>query len=951
MKPKPSLQPSRFLRPRLLLALVLAPLAALAAATSALALEVSDLRVEHFANPLGIDTAAPRFSWKLSPTTATAAPASATTPATSTSTPRGQHQTAYRLLIASTPALLAANTADIWDSGVVQSPATHLVPLDPTVKLHPNGDYHWKVTAYDRAAVPTAWSAPARFSVGPLAREDWKGDWLHHPTANPARHIWFRKNLTLDAPAATAFAHVASVGNHELYVNGQKASTRVLAPAISHYRKRVLYVTYDLAPLLRPGQNTIALWYGPGWTIHRENTHVNQALLLQLDGKTTAATPFTLHTDATWKTAESSSREIGKIPRRMGGMGGEEVDGRADKTDWANPTFDDSAWPTAAVTTPLKGLARWPELSSGNLTDPSRIAATFPAAKITPDGPGAYRVDMGRAFTGFLQIAFNNLQPGDTITISTSDRATRPEHFDQRQLYIARGENGETFTNRFNFASGRYVRLSGLKTAPAPTDIHALAITSAAPRTGTFHSSSALYNTFYEVDRWTYEMCTIEGVTTDCPNRERLGYGAETAYMTAWGAGLPAFDSGAFYKRNVRDWSDTQASTGKIYATAPQTYGGAWGGPLSSSAIFNLAWEHYLAHGDKTVLEQAYETEKKWLDFAFKKPSKDPGLPAYGFAAAAQGNGYFLGDWLLPGHRQEMGGEAPYYFNLTVLALANDLFLKTAAVLGKPDAELAPHRQRLDALRAGIHKKYYKGHGIYFTGDQVRTTFALHAGVVPTAERAAATAHLEKNLADKGIFDIGSFGRYPFFKTLFGDPRYLERTDAILRKTTYPSYAHFLKEGETTWPECWELLNDDSARTHTSYVGISGWFVKVLAGIEPTLEGPGYRVFTLRPQVVNSLQHAAATLESPYGTIKSAWKKVPANGNGSGKETGKVIYDITVPIGTTAKLTLPVPAALITENGQPLTTAPGIQILPTTTTELRLLSGTYHFEATGNAGL
>jgi len=45
---------------------------------------------------------------------------------------------------------------------------------------------------------------------------------------------------------------------------------------------------------------------------------------------------------------------------------------------------------------------------------------------------------------------------------------------------------------------------------------------------------------------------TTEGFTADCPHRERMGYG-EVAFATAWGIGLPNFQSGAFYAKYVRD--------------------------------------------------------------------------------------------------------------------------------------------------------------------------------------------------------------------------------------------------------------------------------------------------------------------------------------------------------------------------------------------------------------
>ncbi|MDR2681169.1 MAG: hypothetical protein LBC47_10210, partial [Tannerella sp.] len=126
-----------------------------------------------------------------------------------------------------------------------------------------------------------------------------------------------------------------------------------------------------------------------------------------------------------------------------------------------------------------------------------------------------------------------------------------------------------------------------------------------------------------------------------------------------------------------------------------------------------------------------------------------------------------------------------------------------------------------------------------------------------------------------------------------------------------------IARGETALPEVWEIDHRHSALIHTSYVGISSWFIKCLAGIEPDLADPGYRTFNIRPRVVKKLSYAKATLESPYGLIEIGWRK----------ENGKVIYDITIPAGSKANIYLPAAASQITESKQPLEKTEGIRIV------------------------
>jgi alpha-L-rhamnosidase len=77
-------------------------LTALAAAALTLNLQASTrvlgLRCEHLENPLGIDANQPRLSWKLE------------------SSERAQGQTAYRVLVASSPENLKWGNLDLWDN-------------------------------------------------------------------------------------------------------------------------------------------------------------------------------------------------------------------------------------------------------------------------------------------------------------------------------------------------------------------------------------------------------------------------------------------------------------------------------------------------------------------------------------------------------------------------------------------------------------------------------------------------------------------------------------------------------------------------------------------------------------------------------------------------------------------------------------------------------------------
>ena len=58
---------------------------------------------------------------------------------------------------------------------------------------------------------------------------------------------WLRKQFTLDAAPTRAMLYVASIGYHEVYVNGRKVGDTVLAPCATNHKKRARYCTYDIA--------------------------------------------------------------------------------------------------------------------------------------------------------------------------------------------------------------------------------------------------------------------------------------------------------------------------------------------------------------------------------------------------------------------------------------------------------------------------------------------------------------------------------------------------------------------------------------------------------------------------------------------------------------------------------------------------------------------------------
>ncbi|MDR1593959.1 MAG: glycoside hydrolase family 78 protein [Prevotellaceae bacterium] len=867
-----------------------------------------ELQCEYQTEPVGIDVPAPRFGWQTFDSKHV----------------RGQMQTAYHILVASCPDKLTEAEADVWNSGKINSSQSVLAPFGGK-KLQSSSAYVWKVRIYDKDGNPSEWSEPARFVTGILDSKEWnEAEWIRHPDAPRVKHIWFRKNLTLDAKPGAVFIHLASLGHHELYVNGQKADDRVLAPALTNLNKRLFYVTYDISKLLKKGNNTVGVWYASGWASYYCFSQT-PALRVRLDGKDADGKSLTLVSDATWRCVVSNSEDTRQI-RTHHDNGGEIVDARSFVPNWNSPSLDDSKWEYAAIAIGNDSIA----LEAHDI-DPSRVIDVLSAQKITDAGNGVYKIDFGKNFTGWLNIKFNGLSAGDTVVIGSADDDKDFADFNIYNVFVSSGKDGETFSNRFNYVAGRYANIKGLRQAPKLEDATACAVSTDLRRTGKFNSSNELFNKIFETDLWTFLANTTEGYTSDCPHRERCGYG-EVATATSWGIGLPNYDAGSFYRNVVRNWRDVQNPDGWGRHTAPQPNDVHWGGAMWSSAGMNVAWEHYLHFGDKQILELIYPTAVRWLEFLNAHVSE--GL----LRKYRDNDGQFLGDWLAPGSRNEYGtSPQAVYFNNCVYAMNLETFVKIANLLGK-SGDAALYGERLAALRPAIHAEFYDPNtGNYCDGNQVQQAFAVITGVALDSIRTRAEASIVNNMRnEKQYFDMGSSGLVVLLHYLVDRPETAGLAASILNRTEFPGYGYFIAQGESTWPEDWKI--DVPSKIHTCFTGIAGWLSKGLCGIQPDEKNAGYKHFIVKPFIVNEVNFAEASVGSPYGEILSRWER----------KDDKIIFSVTVPPNTSATVYIPASHPdRITENGNPLNVAEGVNSKGAETgyVVVEVISGKYEFAA------
>lgn len=894
--------------PRLCILSLLAFSASAAAAAQAEPPAPTRLRCEYRANPLGIDAAPPRLSWILDVEQ------------------RGLRQSAYQIVVASTPEHLAADTGDLWDSGKVVSEETVNVAY-AGAPLASGQRCYWKARFWDKNDQASLWSEPAQWSMGLLVPADWQGKYIGaDPGAESAECPRLRTTFELKDRPGSAFAYINALGYYELYVNGQKVDDYVLSPAVSQFDRRSLYITHDIAPHLRPGDNCIALWLGAGWYAEGLPGVVHNGPLVRAEVKITRLDGVleTLFTDEAWKVAGSACFRIGNW--KSGQYGGERVDARLDETDWTAAGYDDSAWAKAFVAdVPDHTVAAQP-------CEPNRVQRRYEPALVRFEGDGQWLLDFGTNLTGLFEMTFHKLAPGREITLEYGDRLEDREldSFSQQDVYIARGGDAETFRNRFNYHAFRYVRIHGMDAAPEVNDAAAYLVHTDYPVNASFACSDPTLTRVHDMVQYTLRCLSLGGYLVDCPHIERLGYGGDGQASTP--TAMTMFGMGPLYRGWLAHWRDCQRPDGGMPHTAPNPYP-AGGGPYWCGFIIAASWEQYVQYRDESVLSENYPAMQQWLDGYVETYCENDLLGRW---PDTDYRTWYLGDWARP-HRNEKEAERSVFLvNNCFRIQCYDWMAAIADVLGKAE-DAARYAATAERLRPIVHKAFYDPDRQTYADDtQLDLAYPLLVGVTPEGLRPAVLQRLADDILVKreGHLDVGLVGVPLLTETLME----LDRNDLVAAYTgqeTFPGWGYMLANGATT---TWEHWDAHRSHIHNCYNGIGVWFYRGLAGIRPDAAAPGYKHFTLQPALVPGVSWVTCRQDTLRGPIESAWRLADE----------QFQWDIRVPANSTA--TVYVPAAdpgPVLESGKPIDGAGDVRPLPAVDgyAVFELQSGRYAFSA------
>ncbi|MGV7207532.1 family 78 glycoside hydrolase catalytic domain [Oxalobacteraceae bacterium A2-2] len=433
----------------------------------------------------GVDNPHPLLDWRLA-----------------ASGQRDVRQSAYRILVASSPARLASGAGDLWDSGKVSSGQTRQIAYRGK-PLRSSQAVYWKVRSWDQAGQAGAWSEPAQWAMGVLDPQDWRGAaWIGYGDGM-AQSALLRKDFTASAGLLRATAHVSGLGLYELRANGAQAGDAMLTPGWTHYGKTVLYDSHDLTGLLHTGANTIALVLGNGmYSVEKTPARYNKfhspaqpqkaILLLQLDYRDG-------HSE--WVVSDGSW-QAGPSPITYSNVyGGEDIDARRVQAGWDAPGFAAAGWEPARLAAAPAGRLRG--LSAAAL--PIRLHENLAPQRQQWLQPGLGVIDLGQNAALLPAIAVRG-RAGDKVRITGSellkpDGAINDTMTGGRAYweYTLAGTGEEHWRPTFFYRGARYLQVELIPARPGGElpqllSVQGRVLHADAPAVGSFRSSSELYN-------------------------------------------------------------------------------------------------------------------------------------------------------------------------------------------------------------------------------------------------------------------------------------------------------------------------------------------------------------------------------------------------------------------------------------------------------------------------
>lgn len=688
-----------------------------------------------------------------------------------------------------------------------------------------------------------------------------------------------RREFSTKSPIRKATLWMTALGVYEPRLNGKKVGDLVLAPEWTDYHSRIQVQQYDVTKQINVGKNVIGAWLGDGWYAGR----IGMAQALTEDGRprgvygripALAARLVIEYADGTIDRVDTDSKwqATDEGPFRSADMlDGVVYDGTRYQSGWDTTKAKLSNWKTVRVAKPDHKTFLVPQQC-----EPIRVTEKVRPRSIREIN-GKYIVDFGQNLVGYVKLKIKG-ENGQEVVLRHGEVTN-----DDGTLYVTnlRGapqidtfklsKDITEYEPKFTYHGFRFLEISGLKSAPARSDVEALVFHTDLKEIATFETSNPMLNQLWSNIRWTTR-ANMMSVPTDCPQRdERLGW---TGDLLAFGDTMSDFyDPRSFFSKWLDDLIDGQAEDGRFPDVAPHPYGKDrhfTGAPGWGDAAVGITWLMYSRFNDKETAAKMYPAIEKYLTFL---ESKNPNY----LWINNRGNDY--GDWLngdtlIREGYPKTGGELPKDVFATMMWYQSADRL--ANMTGKPR-----WRKMANDIKAAFIKAYVSADGKIKGDTQAGYSIGLWLGLVPESLEQQAFNHLLAGIERyQGRFSVGFHSTYPFLHVLtkFGRPDIAYK---MMESMEFPGWGYSIENGATTIWERWDGyvagrgFQDPGMNSFNHWaLGACGhWMMSRMIGIDAHAKRDGATIVSIQPTPGGSLTWAKGSLLVDGKKVAVSWKK------------------------------------------------------------------------------
>ncbi len=796
------------------------------------------------------------------------------------------------------------------------------VVTDSTWKCSNNVDptSGWKRLEYD----DTLWVCPDR--VIEYGGAPWECDVLPSTMQVElgAGAPMLRKTFDIAKEVKKARLFVSGLGLYELYVNGIHPDDSVLNPAHTQYDDTVHYRVYDVTKLLAAGKNVLATELGNyfyncdfyGWMKWSVADYRDDPkLLCELHVDYADGTSEVIVTDESWKTYEYGPTTYNNIYQ------GEHYDARREVKGWTMPSFDDGSWRNARKAEPPAG-----ELVFENM-EPLRRLITF-KPEVSDKGNGTYVLKNPVMTTGWARIRLS-APAGTDIRITYGEKLdeagfvvpVKTGYLLQVDRFITSGGE-DVYEPKYSYKGYEYVQIDNYGGELKADDVECYLIANDITAISEFETGDSRINYMHDMMLRTV-MNNLQSKLTDTPVYEKNGWTGDVNFAVE--SLNYSYDLSNVLPKILRDMRDTTNENGVVNQIAPSASTGGKSIPIWSSIFISGYYENYRTNGVFSAIEANYDSIR---------------LQTLDYVRIIKENGWVwitesYADWVSPNpsgayttgrttHAPEGAGIIGSAFVYRTLGQMAEM----ADMLGKSgDAE--EYRSAMANIYTAFNRTFYDpDKGYYDTGfwlerfDAGRTKYRqssniipLMFGLCPKEYEAGVVDSIVNDIKAKDChLDVGAVGT-KYILPMLSKYGHGDIAMALVHQDTYPSWGYWIKLGANT---CWETYESNARSRNHFFLGTyTDWFYKYLAGVRDFTNG--YETVVLKPEIHPEIGYVNYSLKTVRGELRSYWRFT---------EDNKLVWEVTVPVGTTASVYLPADAdigayACITDNGDHLTVPSG----------------------------